>query len=116
MSCANVSKTPPHISVVTPAYRCAECLPELYKRLKVTIEKIDPNFEFIIVNDCSPDNDWEIIRKLAKADQRVKGINFARNFGQHHAITAGNRLCDWRLGSSHGLRLAGSTRGADQTL
>lgn len=79
----------PHISVVTPAYRCAGCLPELYRRLRSTLEQIDPNFELIIVNDCSPDNDWEIIQELARADRRVKGINFARNFGQHHAITAG---------------------------
>jgi len=89
MSCAKIEEAPPHISVVTPAYRCAECLPELYNRLKRTLEKINPNFELIIVNDCSPDNDWEIIQKLALADRRVKGINFARNFGQHHAITAG---------------------------
>lgn len=79
----------PHISIVTPAYRCAECLPELYRRLREVLEPLTPNFEMIVVNDASPGNDWAVILQLAAADPRVKGVNFSRNFGQHHAITAG---------------------------
>lgn len=79
----------PFISVVTPAYRCATFIDELYQRLKTTLVPISPDFEIIFVNDASPENDWEFITKLAKKDPRVKGINFSRNFGQHHAITAG---------------------------
>jgi len=41
-----------------------------------------------MVNDASPDNAWEIIKELSQKDNRVKGINFSRNFGQHRAITA----------------------------
>lgn len=79
----------PHISVVAPAYRCTECIPELCRRLKTTLGEISPDFEIILVNDCSPDRDWEAIQAEARLDPRVKGINFSRNFGQHHAITAG---------------------------
>jgi dolichol-phosphate mannosyltransferase len=50
---------------------------------------ITENFEIILVNDGSPDEAWNIIRELARADARVKGINFSRNFGQHYAISAG---------------------------
>jgi dolichol-phosphate mannosyltransferase len=57
--------------------------------LTKVLEAIDPNFEIVIVNDASPDRDWEVIQELARADRRIKGINFSRNFGQHHAITAG---------------------------
>jgi glycosyltransferase involved in cell wall biosynthesis len=84
-----MNECPPRISVVTPAYRCTECLPELYRRLTAVLEGIDSNFEIVIVNDASPDRDWEVIQELARADRRIKGINFSRNFGQHHAITAG---------------------------
>lgn len=80
---------PPHISIVAPAYRCSECIPVLCQRLTTVLESIDPNFEIVIVNDASPDRDWEVIQELARADRRIKGINFSRNFGQHHAITAG---------------------------
>jgi dolichol-phosphate mannosyltransferase len=41
------------------------------------------------VNDCSPDNSWEKIADICTNDQRVKGINLSRNFGQPYAITAG---------------------------
>jgi polyisoprenyl-phosphate glycosyltransferase len=84
-----MNERPPRISVVTPAYRCAECIPELCRRLAAVLERIDSNFEIVIVNDASPDRDWEIIQELARADRRIKGINLSRNFGQHHAITAG---------------------------
>jgi glycosyltransferase involved in cell wall biosynthesis len=84
-----MNEGPPHISVVTPAYRCAECIPELCRRLATVLDGIDPNYEIVIVNDASPDRDWEIVQELARADRRIKGINFSRNFGQHHAVTAG---------------------------
>ncbi len=78
-----------HISVVTPVYGCASVLERLYKRLVDTLEKITDSFEIIMVNDKSPDNAWEVIEQLAMQDERVKGINLSRNFGQHFAITAG---------------------------
>jgi dolichol-phosphate mannosyltransferase len=77
-------------SIVAPAYRCADCIAELHRRVQAAIAAIPgAEFELILVNDGSPDADWERIRELAAADPRVKGINLARNFGQHHAITAG---------------------------
>ncbi|MFA6403657.1 MAG: glycosyltransferase family 2 protein [Salinivirgaceae bacterium] len=78
-----------HISVITPVYGCKTCLYELYIRLKQTLDKLSPDFEIIMVNDASPDGSWETILELGQKDQRVKGINLSRNFGQHYAITAG---------------------------
>jgi polyisoprenyl-phosphate glycosyltransferase len=83
-----------HISVVSPVYGCKNCLYELYGRLKDTLEKINPDFEIILVNDASPDGAWEVIVELANKDQRVKGINLSRNFGQHNAITSGLDHCN----------------------
>jgi polyisoprenyl-phosphate glycosyltransferase len=79
----------PFISVVAPAYCCSECLPELHRRLCGALEALTSDFEIILVNDASPHRDWEVISELARNDPRVKGINLSRNFGQHHAITAG---------------------------
>jgi len=79
----------PHISVVVPVYGCETTLVELYLRLEKTLIEINQNFEIILVNDASPDNAWNRIVEIAKKDKRVKGINLSRNFGQHHAITAG---------------------------
>jgi polyisoprenyl-phosphate glycosyltransferase len=82
-------KSHPFISVVTPVYGCDACLFKLYKRLKNTLEVITDRFEIIMVNDASPDDSWEKICSLSVKDNRVKGIRFSRNFGQHYAITAG---------------------------
>lgn len=77
------------ISVVTPVYGCCKSINSLYERLNKTLSTITNDFEIIMVNDSSPDNAWEDIKELAKKDNRVKGINLSRNFGQHKAITAG---------------------------
>jgi dolichol-phosphate mannosyltransferase len=90
-------KKHPCISVVTPVYKGERILPELYRRLAASLSRISKDFEIIMVNDASPQNDWDVIRSLAAKDTRVKGINLSRNFGQHYAITAGLEFStgDW---------------------
>lgn len=86
-----------HISVVIPVYKAQECLQELYRRLKISLETLTNDFEIILVEDCGGDRSWEIVGELAQTDPRVKGIQFSRNFGQHYGITAGLDHCsgDW---------------------
>ena len=85
------------ISIVIPVYGCSESLSALYDRLKKTLLSITNNYEIIMINDASPDNPWDNIVNLSKKDNRVKGINFSKNFGQHYAITAGlnSATGDW---------------------
>lgn len=77
------------ISVVIPVYKSRNILPELYRRLVNSLEKIGVNFEIIFVEDCGEDGSWQYIVNLASEDHRVKGLQFSRNFGQHYGITAG---------------------------
>jgi glycosyltransferase involved in cell wall biosynthesis len=98
------NKTPiceelPHISVVIPVYKAENCLDELYRRLKASLETITLDFEIILVEDCGGDNSWQVIECLAVADPRVRGIKLSRNFGQHCGITAGLDHCrgDWAV-------------------
>jgi polyisoprenyl-phosphate glycosyltransferase len=84
----------PHISVVTPVYKAEGCLNELYRRLKTSLESVTSDFEIILVEDCGGDRSWPMIIDLARRDERVKGIQFSRNFGQHYGITAGLDHCD----------------------
>lgn len=78
-----------HLSVVTPAYKCADCIPELYRRLSSVLASITPAYEVIFVDDGSPQNDWDVIRGLCDRDPKVRGVKLSRNYGQHYAITAG---------------------------
>lgn len=47
------------------------------------------SWELVLVNDCSPDNTFEVIRNLCISNPNIIGINLARNFGQHAALMAG---------------------------
>lgn len=87
----------PHISIVIPVYKAENCLDELYRRLRASLETITPNFEIILVEDCGGDKSWELIERLAEEDPRVRGLQFSRNFGQHYGITSGLDHCngDW---------------------
>ncbi|WP_164667923.1 glycosyltransferase family 2 protein [Virgibacillus doumboii] len=92
-----MGKSYPMISVVIPVYGCETCLVELCTRVKHTIEKISALYEILLINDASPDNAWDTIKHLNEQDSRIRGIDLARNFGQHYAITAGldHTAGDW---------------------
>ena len=45
--------------------------------------------EIILVNDCSPDDTFEVIRDICAGRKDITGVNLARNFGQHAALMAG---------------------------
>lgn len=79
----------PHLSVVVPTYCCHDCLDELHRRLVASLSTISPEFEIVIVNDGSPKADWQVLRRIAERDARVKALSLSRNFGQHYAIAAG---------------------------
>ncbi|MBN2201027.1 glycosyltransferase family 2 protein [bacterium] len=89
----------PEISVVIPVYGCSACLAELTARIRDSLKPVTSRFEIILVNDASPDDSWSAIRDLCKKNKRVKGVSLSRNFGQHHAITAGLDLCagEWAV-------------------
>lgn len=76
-------------SVVVPLYNEELVLDETYNRLTTVLEKIDGEYEIILVNDGSRDKTEEMARAIASKDKRVKFISFSRNFGHQNAITAG---------------------------
>ena len=83
-----------YISVVTPVYKAEGCLETLYQNLVAILTPITQDFEIIMVEDCGGDRSWQVIEELSRRDDRVKGIQFSRNFGQHYGITAGLDYCD----------------------
>lgn len=77
------------ISIVSPVYRAEPIVDKLVERISRAIEKINPNFEIILIEDCGPDNSWDKIIENCQKNPRVKGIKMSRNFGQQHAMQAG---------------------------
>ena len=78
------------ISIVIPAYKEEKNIPLIYIELKDILKTIKDkyNYEIIFVNDGSADNTWLEIEKIALQDEKVKWINFSRNFGKEIAISA----------------------------
>lgn len=78
------------ISFVIPCYRSEATLPDVIKEIKDTMKTLNRyTYEVILVNDCSPDQTFETIRILCAENKNIKGINLAKNFGQHSALMAG---------------------------
>lgn len=77
------------VSVVVPCYNSEHTIEKLVDLVTAEFEKL-PGYEceFVLVNDYSRDDTYGAIRRLCEKYQFVKGINFAKNFGQHNAIMA----------------------------
>lgn len=78
------------VSIVIPCYNSEQTIGTVVDLAVAEFEKLENyDCEFVLVNDFSRDHTWDAIGTLAKRYPNVKGINLAKNFGQHNAIMAG---------------------------
>lgn len=80
------------ISFVIPCYRSALTIEGVVEEVTTAMAALPAyDYEMILVNDCSPDNTFEVIKKICAGNSKIKGISLAKNFGQHAALMAGLR-------------------------
>lgn len=78
------------ISIVVPCYNEAESLPIFVTEVKKVIDTLQRDVaEIIMVDDGSEDATLEVMRRLAREDERVHYVSFSRNFGKESAMLAG---------------------------
>ena len=78
------------ISFVIPCYGSEHTIGTVVDEVVSTVEADGRyDYEIILVNDSSPDRVFDTITKLAAENPHIKGIDLARNFGQHSAIMTG---------------------------
>lgn len=77
------------ISAIIACYKDAQAIPIMHQRLTKVFKKLDTNYEIIFVNDGSPDNTEEVLRKIVSKDPHVIAINHSRNFSSQMAFTSG---------------------------
>jgi dolichol-phosphate mannosyltransferase len=77
------------ISVVAPIYNESNNVSEFVNRVRNSLNCLGVSFRIILVDDGSSDNSWEIIEKEYLKSDDVIGLKLSKNFGHHHAITAG---------------------------
>lgn len=82
------------VTILVPAYREAKNLPLLVEALDGMVRGMTDSgrlyeWEFLIVNDGSPDDTAEVLARLRAEDPRVNYVNLSRNFGKECAMLAG---------------------------
>jgi len=85
------SSTSPALTVVIPAYNEEANVDPCYRELVGVLEDQGHAFEVVFVDDGSTDGTTDVLRRLARADPRVRILRFRRNAGQTAALDAGFR-------------------------
>lgn len=80
------------VSVITPAYNCAEYIEEC---IESVLNQTYKNWEMLIVNDKSTDNTQSIVESYVKKNSRIKLFNQEKNAG---AAAARNKALELSQG------------------
>lgn len=72
------SKNNPLVSVIMPVHNGSEWFDETIESI---LNQTYSNFEYIIVDDCSKDNSFELLKKYAEQDKRIKLLQTPKNCG-----------------------------------
>jgi glycosyltransferase involved in cell wall biosynthesis len=79
----------PVVSMVVPLFNEAGNVEPLAGALEAQLNKLDFEWEVILVDDGSSDATWEEIGRAVEASPRFRGLSFTRNFGKDKALLAG---------------------------
>ncbi len=77
------------LSVIVPLLNEEESLPELCDWIARVCDQHSLSYEVILVDDGSTDESWNVIEKLRKENEHIKGIRFQRNYGKSAALNEG---------------------------
>jgi len=85
-------------SVIIPVYNGEDTIIPLTERLLKVLPDLFGEYEIILVDDCSPDKSWKVVKQLHEQNPEViRAIHMARNFGQHNATLCGIRLARYEI-------------------
>lgn len=79
------------VSFVIPCYRSESTIEGVVSEIRsVVSQRPDVDYEIVMVSDSSPDNVYQVIERMCREDPKhLRGLELARNFGQHSALMAG---------------------------
>lgn len=77
------------VSVCIPCYRSEKTISAVVEGIKREFAlHTEYEYEIILVNDGSPDATFSVIRSLCSSDERIRGVDLSRNYGQNLALCA----------------------------
>ncbi|HTO04960.1 MAG TPA: glycosyltransferase [Opitutus sp.] len=81
----------PRTSVIMPCFNHGRFVSDSARSV---LDQTDEDLELIVVDDCSSDDSWEVIQRIARADRRVKPIRHEHNLGASRSRNDGLRTAD----------------------
>jgi len=85
----DVVKVSPDISVVIPLYNEQDSLRELHDKIVTVMQSHDFSYEILFIDDGSTDSSVSVIEELVDKNNRVKLLQFRKNYGKSAALAAG---------------------------
>ena len=86
------------VSIIMPAFNAQSTIKNSINSI---LSQTWTNIELIVVNDCSEDNTWEIIKKIANEDSRIRAINNPSNVGAYVSKNIGLRIATGHYITGH---------------
>lgn len=78
------------LSVVIPCYNAEKNIRMVIEHAQSVLRSNGIQaYEFILVNDCSKDGTYSVIKELAASNSHITVVDLAKNCGQHGALMAG---------------------------
>jgi teichuronic acid biosynthesis glycosyltransferase TuaG len=66
------------VSVITPMYNAARFISET---INSALQQTEGDLEVLAVDDCSRDDTWDVVQRIAAQDSRVRPLRHAKNGG-----------------------------------
>lgn len=80
------------VSIITPVYNCEKLIS---KTIECVINQTYQDWELLLIDDCSTDNSYSIIKKYQQNDKRIKYLRLSENSG---AAVARNKALEISTG------------------
>lgn len=81
------------VSIITPVYACEQYIGQT---INSVLAQSYPNWEMILVDDCTPDSSAEIIKQYQASDPRIKYVKLQQNSGAAVARNTGLEVAQGR--------------------
>ncbi|MEK6552294.1 MAG: glycosyltransferase family 2 protein [Bacteroidota bacterium] len=74
------------VSIIVPFFNEEESLRPLYNEIKKTLRGISSDYEIIFVDDGSSDKSLNVVKELARVDNKIHYYSFRTNYGKSAAL------------------------------
>jgi len=84
------------LSIIIPCFNSEKYILENIKKLRKYIKKLNYRYEIILVDDCSSDNTYKIIKKLSQKYKNIKILQNNLNRGKSYSLIKGIKKSNFK--------------------